>query len=134
MAGPAGCRDNGKSVSNFLDPDFATVLQGSALGASHASRVASSFELAETRRPRSSNVLWPRSSNVLWCIPGINQGFAWSMTVIMKIDLVGPKSRGLAVGVNEFAGYLAVGITAFLTGYIAQRYGLRPAPIYLGVS
>jgi MFS family permease len=64
---------------------------------------------------------------------GINQGFAWSMTVIMKIDLVGPKSRGLAVGLNEFAGYLAVGITAFLTGYIAQRYGLRPAPIYLGV-
>ena len=64
---------------------------------------------------------------------GVNQGFAWSMTVIMKIDLVGPKSRGLAVGLNEFAGYLAVGVTAFLTGYIAQRYGLRPAPIYLGV-
>jgi rhodanese-related sulfurtransferase/predicted MFS family arabinose efflux permease len=56
------------------------------------------------------------------------------MTVIMKIDLVGPKSRGLAVGLNEFAGYLAVGITAFLTGYIAERYGLRPAPIYLGVA
>ncbi len=73
---------------------------------------------------------WVIAANALL---GINQGFAWSMTVIMKIDLVGPKSRGLAVGLNEFAGYLAVGITAFLTGYIAQRYGLRPAPIYLGV-
>ena len=65
---------------------------------------------------------------------GISQGFAWSMTVIMKIDLVGPKSRGLAVGVNEFAGYLAVGVTAFLTGYLASSYGLRPVPIYLGVG
>jgi MFS family permease len=65
---------------------------------------------------------------------GINQGLAWSMTVIMKIDLVGPKSRGLAVGLNEFAGYLAVGVTAFLTGYLASKYGLRPAPIYLGVA
>lgn len=74
---------------------------------------------------------WVVAANALL---GINQGFAWSMTVIMKIDLVGPKSRGLAVGLNEFAGYLAVGITAFLTGYIAQRYGLRPAPIYLGVA
>jgi MFS family permease len=74
---------------------------------------------------------WVLVANVLL---GINQGLAWSSTVIMKIDLVGPKSRGLAVGINEFAGYLAVGITAFLTGYIAQRYGLRPAPIYLGVA
>jgi MFS family permease len=56
------------------------------------------------------------------------------MTVIMKVDLVGPKSRGLAVGLNEFAGYLAVGITAFLSGYLASRYGLRPIPIYLGVG
>jgi predicted MFS family arabinose efflux permease len=56
------------------------------------------------------------------------------MTVIMKIDLVGPKSRGLAVGLNEFAGYLAVGVTAFLTGYLASQYGLRPAPIYLGIA
>jgi MFS family permease len=74
---------------------------------------------------------WVIAANALL---GINQGFAWSMTVNMKIDLVGPKSRGLAVGLNECAGYLAVGITAFLTGYIAQRYGLRPAPIYLGVA
>lgn len=65
---------------------------------------------------------------------GINQGLTWSTTVIMKVDLVGPKSRGLAVGLNEFAGYLAVGVTAFLSGYIAQRYGLRPAPFYLGIA
>jgi len=74
---------------------------------------------------------WVIAANALL---GINQGFAWSMTVIMKIDLVGPKSRGLAVGLNEFAGYLAVGVTAFLTGYLAQRYGLRPAPFYLGIG
>ncbi len=74
---------------------------------------------------------WVIAANALL---GINQGLAWSMTVIMKIDLVGPKSRGLAVGLNEFAGYLAVGVTAFLTGYIAQRHGLRPAPLYLGVG
>jgi MFS family permease len=74
---------------------------------------------------------WVIAANALL---GVNQGFAWSMTVIMKVDLVGPKSRGLAVGLNEFAGYLAVGITAFLTGYIAQRYGLRPQPFYLGIG
>ncbi len=74
---------------------------------------------------------WVVAANVLL---GINQGFAWSMTVIMKVDLVGPKSRGLAVGLNEFAGYASVGITAFLTGYIAQRHGLRPDPFYLGIG
>jgi len=74
---------------------------------------------------------WIIAANALL---GINQGFAWSMTVVMKVDLVGPKSRGLAVGLNEFAGYLSVGITAFVTGYIAQRYGLRPAPFYLGIA
>lgn len=74
---------------------------------------------------------WVVAANALL---GINQGLAWSMTVIMKVDLVGPKSRGLAVGLNEFAGYLAVGVTAFLTGYLASRYGLRPVPIYLGVG
>jgi MFS family permease len=74
---------------------------------------------------------WVVAANALL---GINQGLAWSMTVIMKVDLVGPKSRGLAVGLNEFAGYLAVGVTAFLTGFIAARYGLRPMPIYLGVA
>ncbi|WP_292119751.1 MFS transporter [Mesorhizobium sp.] len=74
---------------------------------------------------------WIVAANALL---GINQGLAWSMTVIMKVDLVGPKSRGLAVGLNEFAGYLAVGVTAFLTGYLASCYGLRPVPIYLGVG
>ncbi|MBS3928280.1 MAG: MFS transporter [Sphingomonadales bacterium] len=74
---------------------------------------------------------WIVAANALL---GINQGLAWSMTVIMKVDLVGPKSRGLAVGLNEFAGYLAVGVTAFLTGYLASRYGLRPIPIYLGIG
>jgi MFS family permease len=74
---------------------------------------------------------WIVAANALL---GINQGFAWSMTVIMKVDLVGPKSRGLAVGLNEFAGYLAVGVTAFLTGWIASTYGLRPVPIYLGIG
>src|SRR5207245_358373 len=82
-------------------------------------------------------IMWAPSWN--WVIAanallGINQGLAWSMTVIMKVDLVGPKSRGLAVGLNEFAGYLAVGVTAFLTGYLASKYGLRPMPIYLGVA
>lgn len=74
---------------------------------------------------------WIIAANALL---GINQGFAWSMTVIMKVDLVGPKSRGLAVGLNEFAGYLSVGLTALLAGYIAQHYGLRPQPFYLGIG
>jgi MFS family permease len=74
---------------------------------------------------------WVIAANALL---GINQGFAWSMTVIMKVDLVGPKSRGLAVGLNEFAGYLTVGVTAYLTGYLGAEYGLRPVPIYLGVA
>ncbi|RQV16125.1 MFS transporter [Burkholderia cenocepacia] len=73
---------------------------------------------------------WVVAANVLL---GLSQGFAWSMTVIMKVDLVGPTRRGLAVGLNEFAGYFAVGLTAFLTGYLASRYGLRPTPIYVGV-
>ncbi|WP_312162963.1 MFS transporter [Phenylobacterium sp.] len=74
---------------------------------------------------------WIVAANALL---GVSQGLTWSMTVIMKIDLVGPKSRGLAVGLNEFAGYLAVGLTALATGYIAQRYGLRPEPFYLGIG
>ena len=64
---------------------------------------------------------------------GISQGLAWSATVIMKIDLVGPSRRGLAMGLNEFAGYLAVAGSAFLTGWIAARHGLRPAPFVPGV-
>jgi MFS family permease len=74
---------------------------------------------------------WIVAANVLL---GINQGLSWSMTVIMKVDLVGPRQRGLAVGLNEFAGYLAVGVTAFLTGYLATLYGLRPIPFYLGIG
>lgn len=64
---------------------------------------------------------------------GINQGLAWSANVIMKIDLAGEKDRGLAMGLNEFAGYLAVAIVAFLTGWIAAEIGLRPYPFYLGI-
>lgn len=62
---------------------------------------------------------------------GINQGLAWSSTIIMKIDLVGPKNRGFAMGINESAGYLAVGLVAFLTATIASNYGLYPYPFYL---
>ena len=74
---------------------------------------------------------WIVFANVLL---GINQGLAWSMTVIMKIDLVGPRRRGLAMGLNEFAGYLAVALSALATGYLAARYGLRPTPFYLGIA
>jgi MFS family permease len=73
---------------------------------------------------------WVILANVLL---GINQGLCWSSTVVMKIDLVGEKNRGLAMGLNESAGYLAVGGVAFLTGYIAAEYGIRPYPFYLGV-
>ncbi len=65
---------------------------------------------------------------------GISQGLTWSSTVIMKIDLAGPRNRGLAMGFNEFAGYLAVGVSAWATGWIASRHGLRPEPFYLGVA
>lgn len=65
---------------------------------------------------------------------GINQGLTWSSTVVMKIDLVGEKQRGFAMGLNEFAGYLAVAIVAFLTGWIASEYGVRPYPFYLGIG
>lgn len=64
---------------------------------------------------------------------GISQGFTWSSTVVMKIDLVGEKNRGLAMGLNEFAGYFAVGVVAFLTGYIAANYGITPYPFYIGI-
>lgn len=64
---------------------------------------------------------------------GLNQGLAWSMTVNMKVDLVGPSRRGLALGLNEAAGYLSVAAAAFATGVIADNYGLRPEPFYLGI-
>lgn len=65
---------------------------------------------------------------------GVSQGLTWSTTVIMKIDLAGPKNRGTAMGINEFAGYFAVGAAALATGWVAARYGLRPQPFYLGVA
>lgn len=74
---------------------------------------------------------WIVAANVLL---GVNQGLAWSMAVVMKIDLVGPRNRGLAVGLNEFAGYQAVALTALVTGYLASAYGLRPVPFYLGIG
>jgi MFS family permease len=64
---------------------------------------------------------------------GVSQGLTWSTTVIMKIDLAGAKNRGLAMGLNEFAGYFAVAGSALATGLVAARYGLRPQPFYLGV-
>jgi MFS family permease len=63
----------------------------------------------------------------------MSQGLTWSSTVVMKIDLVGEKERGLAMGLNEFAGYFAVGIVAFLSGYVANKYGITPYPFYIGI-
>ena len=74
---------------------------------------------------------WVIVANVLL---GMNQGMTWSTTVIMKIDLVGPARRGLALGLNEAAGYGAVALTALVTGEIAARHGLRPEPFYLGIA
>jgi len=74
---------------------------------------------------------WVIAANVLL---GINQGLTWSTTVIMKIDLVGPARRGVAMGLNEAAGYLAVAATAMATGYLVDAYGLRPAPFLLGAA
>jgi len=74
---------------------------------------------------------WVTAANFLL---GINQGLCWSTTVIMKIDLVGPQRRGLAMGLNEFSGYFAVSLAALASGYIAAAYGLRPAPFYLGIG
>ena len=73
---------------------------------------------------------WIIAANVLL---GINQGLTWSSTVVMKIDLVGEKQRGFAMGLNEFAGYIAVALVAFLTGWIASEYGIRPYPFYVGI-
>jgi MFS family permease len=81
-------------------------------------------------------LMWaPSWSWVLWAnaLLGVSQGLTWSTTVIMTIDLVGAQRRGLAMGLNEFAGYVAVAGAALLTGWIAARYGLRPQPFYPGV-
>src|SRR5262245_30708190 len=74
---------------------------------------------------------WIIAANMLL---GINQGLTWSTTIVMKIDLVGPARRGLAMGCNEAAGYLAVAVTGLGTGWLAARYGLRPAPFLLGIA
>ncbi len=74
---------------------------------------------------------WVVAANVLL---GINQGLTWSTTVVMKIDLVGPRQRGLAMGLNEAAGYGAVAVTSLLAGYLAGQYGLRPAPFLVGLA
>jgi MFS family permease len=74
---------------------------------------------------------WIVAANVLL---GVSQGLTWSTTVIMKIDLVGPKQRGLAMGLNEFAGYVAVAGSALATGWVAAEFGLRPQPFYLGIA
>ena len=73
---------------------------------------------------------WVIIANILL---GINQGLCWSSTVVMKIDLVGEKDRGFAMGLNEFSGYLAVALVALLSGYIANHYGLRPWPFVIGI-
>src|SRR5881396_317796 len=74
---------------------------------------------------------WIVFANVLL---GVNQALAWSMTVNMKIDLVGKERRGLALGLNEFAGYLSVAVVGFATGYLASVYGLKPFPFYIGIG
>lgn len=74
---------------------------------------------------------WVIGANVLL---GVNQGLAWSMTVNMKMDLAGPTRRGLALGLNEAAGYLSLAAAAYLTGVIGEQYGLRPEPFYLGIA
>jgi MFS family permease len=74
---------------------------------------------------------WVIAANVLL---GVNQGLAWSSTVVMKIDLAGPRQRGLAMGLNEFSGYLAVALSAAASGWLASRYGLRPEPLFLGLA
>lgn len=73
---------------------------------------------------------WIIAANILL---GINQGLTWSSTVVMKIDLVGEKQRGFAMGLNEFAGYISLALVAFFTGWVASEYGLRPYPFYIGV-
>lgn len=82
-------------------------------------------------------LMWAPTWNLILAanvLLGISQGLTWSSTVIMKIDLAGPKNRGLAMGFNEFAGYLAVGVSAWATGWIASRHGLRPEPFFLGIA
>lgn len=78
----------------------------------------------------ATNWNWVVFANILL---GASQGLSWSSTVVMKIDLVGEKERGLAMGLNEFAGYFSVGLVAFLSGYVANKYGITPYPFYIGI-
>lgn len=78
----------------------------------------------------ASSWSWVIFANVLL---GVSQGLTWSSTVVMKIDLVGENDREFAMGLNEFAGYFAVGLTAYLTGYIANIYGITPYPFNIGI-
>lgn len=78
----------------------------------------------------ADNWSWVVAANIFL---GISQGLTWSSTVIMKIDLVGEKNRGFAMGLNEFAGYFAVGIVALFTGYISKQFGITPYPFYIGI-
>lgn len=78
----------------------------------------------------ANNWYWVIFANVLL---GCSQGFTWSSTVIMKIDLVGEKNRGFAMGLNEFAGYLSVGLVAYFTSKVAENYGVSPYPFYIGI-
>ena len=77
------------------------------------------------------NWWWIVFANLLM---GVNQGLAWSMTVTSKMDIVGAHKRGLATGINEFAGYSGVATGALVTGFLAAAYGLRPAPFYFGLA
>lgn len=79
---------------------------------------------------QANNWNWILFANILL---GISQGLTWTSTVLMKIDLVGEKNRGFAMGLNEFAGYFSVGIVAYLSGFIANKYGITPYPFYLGI-
>ena len=98
-----------------------------------------------TTRPSASRIATPVPFLLMWApswswivgtnaLLGVSQGLTWSTTVIMKIDLAGPSRRGLAMGLNEFAGYLAVALSALATGYLATEVGLRPQPFYLGIA
>lgn len=65
---------------------------------------------------------------------GVNQGLTWSMSVTSKIDIVGPLNRGLAVGLDESAGYVGVGLGSFLAGILVANFGLRPAPYLMALA
>src|SRR5205085_2412217 len=111
-------------LRRMLQRSAQSILQGKVTGPAADAVVRPTLGLAPTWD-------WVALANVLL---GINQGLCWSMTIVMKIDLVGPKRRGLAMGLNEFAGYGAVALAAWACAVIASSYGLRIAPFVLGVA